>query len=89
MSNDDGLSYPGIKTLIEVAREFGDVIVAAPQNHQSGKASSISIGEPLRVKKVKEEPGFTVYAISGEDYPEEILPIIGPADYDMNCLFVL
>ena len=65
VSNDDGLSYPGIKTLIEVAREFGDVIVVAPQDHQSGKASSISIGEPLRVKKVKDEPGLTVYSING------------------------
>ena len=34
-----------------------------------------------------EEAGFTVERIKGEDYPDEILPIVGPADYDMNCLF--
>lgn len=34
------------------------------------------------------EAGFEVETINGEDYPEEILPVVGPADYDMNCLFL-
>ena len=33
------------------------------------------------------EAGFTVERIDGKDYPDEILPIVGPADYDMNVLF--
>lgn len=33
------------------------------------------------------EAGFTVERIDGSDYPDEILPVIGPADYDMNVLF--
>lgn len=33
------------------------------------------------------EAGFTAERISGEDYRDEILPVVGPADYDMNCLF--
>ena len=33
------------------------------------------------------EAGFTVTKIDGKYYPEEILPVIGPADYDMNILF--
>ena len=33
------------------------------------------------------EAGFMVEKINGEDYPEEILPVVGPADYDMNILF--
>ena len=48
-----------------MAREFGDVMVVAPLNHQSGKASSISVTDPLRVIKIKEEPGLTVYAVNG------------------------
>ncbi len=31
--------------------------------------------------------GFTVEPIRGEDCPESILPVIGPADYDINLLF--
>lgn len=34
-----------------------------------------------------EEAGFTVETISGETCPPEILPVIGPADYDINRLF--
>lgn len=34
-----------------------------------------------------EEAGFNVRTILGEDYPDEIVPAIGPADYDMNRLF--
>ena len=33
------------------------------------------------------EVGFEVELIRGEDYPDEILPVVGPADYDMNILF--
>ena len=31
--------------------------------------------------------GFTVEKISGENCPENILPVIGPGDYDINLLF--
>ena len=33
------------------------------------------------------EAGFSVETIKGEHFSEDILPVIGPADYDMNCLF--
>lgn len=33
------------------------------------------------------DDGFTVEKIEGKDYPEGILPVVGPADYDMNILF--
>ena len=33
------------------------------------------------------EAGFTVDVISGKACPQDILPVIGPGDYDMNCLF--
>ena len=33
------------------------------------------------------EAGFSVTRICGEDYPDAILPVVGPADYDMNILF--
>ncbi len=33
------------------------------------------------------EVGFEVDIISGEACPQDILPVIGPGDYDMNCLF--
>ena len=33
------------------------------------------------------DAGFSVERIDGSDYPAEILPVVGPADYDMNVLF--
>lgn len=30
ISNDDGFSFNGIKTLIKVARKYGDVVAVAP-----------------------------------------------------------
>jgi len=65
VSNDDGYNFPGIKALIDVAMEFGDVIVSAPLYHQSGKASSITTHEPLRVLKMEQREGLEVYAVTG------------------------
>lgn len=65
ISNDDGYNFPGIKALIEVAMEFGDVLVAAPLNHQSGKASSISVTDPLRAFLMEDREGLKVYAVNG------------------------
>ena len=41
----------------------------------------------MKPDRFLEEAGFTVEKIDGKDYPDEILPIIGPADYDINLLF--
>ena len=34
-----------------------------------------------------EEAGFSVEEICGEDCPDEVLPVVGPADHDINRLF--
>ena len=65
ISNDDGLEYPGIQTLIELARPLGDVVVVAPQFHQSGQSSAITITTPLRAFKSIDEEGFTVWQVNG------------------------
>lgn len=41
----------------------------------------------MKADQFLKEAGFEVEVIKGEDYPEEILPIVGPADYDINLLF--
>ena len=37
--------------------------------------------------KLLEEAGFVVSVIDGDTMPEEIMPVVGPADYDSNKLF--
>lgn len=65
ISNDDGIHAPGITVLLEVAKEFGDVTVVAPNSAQSGMGHAISVGKPLRVYKEELPFGFTGYAVSG------------------------
>ena len=34
ITNDDGITAPGIRTLIEVMKELGDIVVIAPDSPQ-------------------------------------------------------
>ena len=65
VSNDDGIHAPGILALIEVAREFGEVTVVAPNSPQSGMGHAISLGKPLRIYKEDLPDGLTGYACNG------------------------
>ncbi len=65
ISNDDGYQFNGIKTLIAVARHFGEVVVVAPAQHQSGMGSAITITRPLRAIAAHKEKGLTVYLVDG------------------------
>lgn len=65
ISNDDGYNYNGIKSLIKVAMRYGDVFVAAPAHHQSGKSSAITLDAPVRAHLLEEREGYTAYEIMG------------------------
>ncbi len=51
--NDDGITAPGIKALVEVATTLGEVLVVAPNSPQSGMGHAITIHDPLRLHKTK------------------------------------
>src|SRR5215510_7697994 len=61
VSNDDGVLAPGLRAAVEVLREIGDVMVAAPDRERSAASHSISLDRPLRVDEI--EPG--TFAIDG------------------------
>lgn len=65
ISNDDGVAAKGLKTLIEVATEFGDVVVMAPEHNSSGKSQSLTTDRPLRVRQVSENERISVFACDG------------------------
>jgi 5'/3'-nucleotidase SurE len=52
VTNDDGVTAPGIAALVRVAKQFGDVVVVAPDAPQSGMGHAITIGKPLRLDRV-------------------------------------
>jgi len=65
VSNDDGITSLGIKTLIELMQELGEVVVVAPDSPQSGMGHAITIGEPLRLHAVEIFEGIKAYECSG------------------------
>ena len=52
VTNDDGVNAPGIRTLIEVLNEIGEVVVVAPDSPQSGMGHAITIDSTLFVRRV-------------------------------------
>ena len=65
ISNDDGITSKGIRILVELMQELGEVIVVAPNSPQSGMGHAITIGETLRVYTTEIFPGVLAYECSG------------------------
>ncbi len=63
--NDDGITAPGIRALVEAVRPLGEVIVVAPDSPQSGMGHAITINKPLRLSKVEIFEGIASYHCSG------------------------
>jgi 5'-nucleotidase len=51
IANDDGIYSPGIRALAEVAAEFGEVRVVAPDVEQSSVGHAITASRPLSYKR--------------------------------------
>lgn len=65
VSNDDGITSKGIRTLVNVAKEIGDVLVVAPDGPQSGMGHAITVGETLRLEESFIFEGVKAYQCSG------------------------
>jgi 5'-nucleotidase len=65
VTNDDGINAKGLKSLIEVAVKFGEVVVVAPDVGQSGMAHAITVKTPIRVQKTTYFDHLTTYKCTG------------------------
>lgn len=66
VTNDDGVSAPGIRALINVMATIGEVIVVAPDKPQSAMGHAITINSTLYLNKIsKENDIITEYSCSG------------------------
>ena len=66
VTNDDGITAPGIRTLIEVMNKIGDVVVVAPDSPQSGMGHAVTINDIIYCDKIKIDNGSQVeYQTSG------------------------
>ena len=64
VTNDDGYSSKGIKVLSDVASNFGETIIVAPNSEKSGKAHGITLYDPIRLEKI-DTPDKLAYSING------------------------
>lgn len=65
ITNDDGITAPGILNLIEAVKDLGHLVVVAPDKPQSGMGHAITIGHPLRMTQVNLLEGIDSWQVSG------------------------
>ena len=66
ITNDDGITAPGIRALIEVMNELGDVFVVAPDSPQSGMGHAITLDSTLHIESLNIDDGPQIeYSCSG------------------------
>jgi 5'-nucleotidase len=64
LTNDDGISAPGIEALWRAVGDLGEVSVVAPTVERSAVGHAITLADPLRVTE-HAGPAFTGWAVSG------------------------
>jgi 5'-nucleotidase len=66
VTNDDGINAPGIRTLISVVKNIGDVVVVAPDSPQSGMGHAITINSTLHSSRINPKNSEIIeYSCSG------------------------
>ena len=66
VSNDDGITAPGLRTLIEIMNEIGEVVVVAPDSPKSAMGHAITINSILHCEKIRVTNGPQIeYSCSG------------------------
>lgn len=61
ITNDDGYEAKGLKCLVEVAKEFGEVVVVAPDGPRSACSHAITMSVPLRLRQYRTDEDGTRY----------------------------
>lgn len=65
VTNDDGISAPGIRHLVKLMNQLGEVVVVAPDSPQSGKGHAVTISSTLSLEEVHLEGPQKDFSCSG------------------------
>ena len=65
ISNDDGYQAKGIRQLVEMISEYGDIIVCAPDSARSGFSCAFSATTPLRLTLQEKYQGVEIWSCNG------------------------
>ena len=65
ISNDDGYDAKGIRVLVEMLSDMGDIIVCAPESARSGYSCAFSATEPLRLCLREKHESLEIWSCNG------------------------
>jgi len=65
VTNDDGITSHGIASLVDSVRDFGQILVVAPDSPQSGMGHAISVHSILRMQPYTGFDGVNAFSTSG------------------------
>ena len=65
ISNDDGYQSKGIRQLVEMVSDYGDIIVCAPEDARSGFSCAFSATTPLRLNLREKRDGVEIWSCNG------------------------
>ena len=55
VTNDDGIYSEGLRKLADACREFGDVVIVAPDREQSAASHALTLNRPLRLLQIEKD----------------------------------
>lgn len=64
VTNDDGYSAPGIRSLVKAVKDMGELIIVAPDKPQSGMGHAITVSSTIHLNEIEVE-GVKGYSCSG------------------------
>jgi 5'-nucleotidase len=77
VTNDDGITAPGLLALAQVMRQFGEVSILAPDRNWSGGGHVKTLDRPLRIKEVVLRDGTVGLASDGAPSDCVALAVLG------------
>ncbi len=86
VTNDDGVTAPGLLALAQAMREVGDVTVLAPDHNWSASGHVKTMHRPLRVKDVQLDDGSTAVASDGAPSDCVALALLGLVEEEIDLV---
>ena len=65
ITNDDGVYSKGIFALQQAIAKLGKTVVVAPETEKSAVGHAITLSDPIRIREIKRENGFSGFAVDG------------------------
>ena len=86
VTNDDGVSAPGLLALAQEMRKIANVIILAPDRNWSGSGHVKTLDRPLRIKEVTLSDGTTALTSDGAPSDCVALALLGYFDEKIDLV---